>query len=71
MATGLPGTDDEQEERWYGYPLVGETARLDLKLARAVGGAVISVEVYGAVGDVLRGQVVLVCAVAAGYGLSR
>jgi hypothetical protein len=67
----LPGTDDEQEERWYDYPLVGETARLDLKLAQAVGGAVILVEVCGAVGEVLRGQVELVCDVAASYGMSR
>ncbi|WP_143590151.1 hypothetical protein [Thermoactinospora rubra] len=44
VETALPGTDDEQEERWYDYPLVGSTARLDLKLARSVGGSEISVE---------------------------
>ncbi|MGW0485276.1 hypothetical protein [Nonomuraea sp. NPDC003214] len=71
VETGLSSTDDEQEERWHGYPLVGETARLDLRLAQAVGGSVISVEVYGAVGDVLREQVELACDVAAAYGMSR
>ncbi|MGW0485271.1 hypothetical protein [Nonomuraea sp. NPDC003214] len=47
------------------------STRLDLRLAQAVGGSVVSVEVYGAVGDVLRGQVELACDVAAAYGMSR
>ncbi|NUW44881.1 hypothetical protein [Nonomuraea rhodomycinica] len=69
VEAALPGTDDEREEGWYGYPLVGEVTRLDLRLARAVGGTVISVEVRGAVGDVLRGQVELACDLAATYDM--
>ncbi|MCP2362721.1 hypothetical protein HD597_009741 [Nonomuraea thailandensis] len=45
--------------------------RLDLRLAQAVGGRVVSVEVYGDADDVLRRRVGLACDVAAAYGLSR
>ncbi|GAA3109892.1 hypothetical protein GCM10010485_55070 [Streptosporangium carneum] len=71
VETGLPDTDDERQKRWYGYPLVGTVARLDLKLARAVGGTEVSVEVYGAADDVLRAQVRLVCDMAASYDIGR
>ncbi|MCF6469316.1 hypothetical protein FAF44_13065 [Nonomuraea sp. MG754425] len=71
VETGLTGTDDERENGRHSYPLVGETGRLDLELAQAVGGTVISVEVYGVVDEVLRGQVELACDVAAAYGMSR
>ncbi|GAA3197955.1 hypothetical protein [Nonomuraea roseoviolacea] len=69
VEAALPHTDDEREAGWYGYPLVGEVTRLDLRLARAVGGAVVSVEVRGVVDEVLRGQVELACDVAAAYDL--
>lgn len=71
VESALPYTDDEQSARRYDYPLVGATARLDLRLARAVGGTEISVEVYGAADDVLRAQVELACDLAATYVLSR
>ncbi|NUW33741.1 hypothetical protein HTZ77_20210 [Nonomuraea sp. SMC257] len=69
VEAALPHTDDEREEGWYGYPLVGEVTRLDLRPARSVGGAVVSVEVRGVVDDVLRGQLELACDIAATYDM--
>ncbi|MEV0830761.1 hypothetical protein [Nonomuraea rubra] len=71
VGCALPDIDDEQEERWYGYPLAGRGTRLDLRLAQAVGGSVVMVEVYGDADDVQRGRVELACDVAAAYGMSR
>ncbi|GGQ28849.1 hypothetical protein [Streptosporangium pseudovulgare] len=68
IRTALPDTDDEQAERWYDHPLIGAMARLDVRLAQAVGGTVISVEVFGVrKDDLLHAQVKLACDLAAAY----
>ncbi|MFG2975561.1 hypothetical protein ACGFYY_21610 [Streptomyces sp. NPDC048331] len=40
-------TDDERADRWYSYPLVGDTLEVEVRLARSVGGEEVSVAVHG------------------------
>ncbi|MFJ9871055.1 hypothetical protein [Streptomyces sp. NPDC101165] len=42
---GLAYTDDEDPDRWYGYPLVGSDHHIEVRLARAVGGDEVFVRV--------------------------
>ncbi|GII28881.1 hypothetical protein [Planotetraspora mira] len=69
MAIGaaLPDTDDENEGRWYSYPLVGGKATLELRLAQAVGGCELSFEVFGSADEVLSAQIRLAGDMAAQY----
>ncbi|MEU8196030.1 hypothetical protein AB0C10_19805 [Microbispora amethystogenes] len=69
MAIGaaLPTTDDEDEGRWYSYPLVGPKTTLELRLAQAVGGCELSFEVFGSADEVLSAQIKLVGDMAAQY----
>ncbi|WP_433243046.1 hypothetical protein [Actinomadura nitritigenes] len=46
VVLGLEGTDDEQDSRWYSYPLVGHQ-QLDVALAHAIGSDVVSVRIDG------------------------
>ncbi|MFD4571095.1 hypothetical protein ACFWNK_07865 [Streptomyces sp. NPDC058417] len=48
VAAAVQDTDDETSGRWYTYPLAGADATVDVALARAVGGAEVSVRVTGA-----------------------
>ncbi|GII57912.1 hypothetical protein Pth03_63010 [Planotetraspora thailandica] len=65
--TALPDTDDENDERWYSYPLVGAKATLELRLAQAVGGFELSFEVFGPADEALSAQIKLVGDLAAQY----
>jgi hypothetical protein len=52
----LPGTDDEREDGWFEYPLVGAPP-LRVRLAQAVGAAPVSVRVSGDMDDLLEARV--------------
>ena len=68
--TALPHTDDEQPpSAWYIYPLVGRT-RLDLHVARSVGGSEVSVSVQGTVSSRSRIRVELLLDVMARYAVA-
>ncbi|MFJ9725413.1 hypothetical protein ACIRP3_21935 [Streptomyces sp. NPDC101209] len=68
--TALPHTDDEQpRSAWYAYPLVGRT-RLDLHVARSVGGGEVSVSVRGTVDSRTRIRVELLVDVMARYAVA-
>ncbi|GAA4199779.1 hypothetical protein [Microbispora amethystogenes] len=67
VGTALTDTDDEDEGRWYSYPLVGVKATLGLKLAQSVGGCELSFEVFGSADDVLAAQIKLARDMAAKY----
>ncbi|MER5449047.1 hypothetical protein ABT065_26000 [Streptomyces sp. NPDC002764] len=68
--TALPDTDDEQpRSAWYTYPLVGRT-RVDLHVARSVGGSEVSVSVQGTVDSRTRIRVELLLDVMARYAVA-
>ncbi|MFC8515812.1 hypothetical protein [Streptomyces sp. NPDC057257] len=68
--TALPDTDDEQpRSAWYAYPLVGRD-RVDLRIARSVGGSEISVSVEGTVPDHTRSRVGLLLDIMARYEIA-
>ncbi|MEU6212796.1 hypothetical protein ABZ891_23215 [Streptomyces sp. NPDC047023] len=48
VALAVEATDDERTDGWYSYLLVGEHRRLEVRLARAVGGDELMVAVKGA-----------------------
>lgn len=67
--TAFPGTDDEQpRSAWYTYPLVGRD-RVDLHIARSVGGSEVSVSVQGTVDSRVRNRVELLLDIMARYDL--
>ncbi|MCX5173585.1 hypothetical protein OG616_36925 [Streptomyces antibioticus] len=49
VALALAGTDDEHADHWYSYPLVGSMHKIQVRLARSVGGDEVSVNVSGVV----------------------
>ncbi|MGW2828843.1 hypothetical protein [Streptomyces sp. NPDC001286] len=68
--TALPGTDDEQpRSAWYTYPLVGRT-RLELHVARSVGGSEVSVSDQGTVDSRTRIRLELLLDVMARYAVA-
>ncbi|WP_458245399.1 hypothetical protein [Streptomyces sp. MAI_2237] len=68
--TALPHTDDEQpRSAWYTHPLVGRT-RVDLHIARSVGGGEVSVSVQGTVDSRSRIRVELLVDVMARYAIT-
>ncbi|MEU9389298.1 hypothetical protein AB0D86_04755 [Streptomyces sp. NPDC048324] len=70
IGTALPHTDDEQPRSvWYAYPLVGRT-RVDLRVARSVGGSEVSVSVRGMVDSRTRIRVELLVDVMARYAVA-
>lgn len=71
VGTALPDTDDEQADRWYEYPLIGTDGVLTLRLARSVGGSVVSVELLGEADTALRCRIELACDLAAIYMICR
>ncbi|GAB2814398.1 hypothetical protein GCM10027176_18750 [Actinoallomurus bryophytorum] len=46
IVLGLEGTDDDRDDCWYSYPLVGDQ-HLNVALAHAVGSYVVSVRIEG------------------------
>ncbi|WP_329545779.1 hypothetical protein [Streptomyces sp. NBC_01356] len=67
--TALLDTDDEQPpSAWYTYPLVGRD-RVDLHIARSVGGSEVSVSVRGTVDNRVRTRVELLLDIMARYDL--
>ncbi|MFD3929448.1 hypothetical protein [Streptomyces sp. NPDC058614] len=67
--TALPDTDDEQpRSAWYTYPLVGRD-RVDIHIARSVGGSEVSVSVQGTVASRVRDRVELLLDIMARYHL--
>jgi hypothetical protein len=56
VETALPATDDEREDGWYEYPLVGEPP-LRVRLARAVGAAPVTVVVTGEMDEPLASRI--------------
>ncbi|NUQ97687.1 MAG: hypothetical protein HOY79_14415 [Streptomyces sp.] len=66
---GLPGTDDDRPATdWFLYPLVGRT-RVDLRVAQAVGGSVVSIQLLGTADDTLTVQAGTVIRVLSQYGV--
>lgn len=51
---GVERTDDEEPDGWYAYPLVGAEATLEVHLAQALGGDVVSVRITRAESPELR-----------------
>ncbi|MFF3453722.1 hypothetical protein ACFYXH_05210 [Streptomyces sp. NPDC002730] len=47
VALAMEETNDEQADRWYSYPLVGDVHEVEVQLARSVGGDEVSVTVNG------------------------
>ncbi|MGW3287369.1 hypothetical protein ACWDR3_22300 [Streptomyces sp. NPDC001002] len=67
IETALSDTDDEQpRSAWYVYPLVGHS-RVDLQLARSVGGSEVSVSVQGNVNSRVRARLDLLLNIMARY----
>ncbi|MCG3043984.1 hypothetical protein L7D48_25980 [Streptomyces sp. S1A] len=47
VEAALPATDDERDDGWYSYPLVGPDQAVRVRLATAVGSDVVCVEISG------------------------
>lgn len=47
VEAALPATGDERDDGWYAYPLVGADQTVQVRLATAVGGDVVCVEISG------------------------
>lgn len=56
VETALPTTDDEREDGWFEYPLVGAPP-LRVHLAQAVGAAPVSVRVAGDMDHLLAARI--------------
>lgn len=68
--TALPDTDDEQpRSTWYTYPLVGRS-RVDLHVARSVGGSEVSMSVQGTVDSRVRSRIDLLFDIMARYEIA-
>jgi hypothetical protein len=66
VSTGLPDTDDEQADGWFAYPLVG-VRQVEVRLAHAVGGNEVSVEVSDIADERTRESIELLLSVFARY----
>lgn len=55
LAGALEATDDESTDGWFSYPLTGAPP-LQVSLARAVGGSVVSVRMHGDIDPVLAAR---------------
>jgi hypothetical protein len=56
LVGALDDTDDESETAWFRYPLMG-TPAVVVRLARAVGGSVVSVRVEGDIDMILGARI--------------
>jgi hypothetical protein len=56
IAAALPATDDDREDGWYEYPLVG-VPPLRVRLAQAVGAVPVMVTVAGQMDEVLAARI--------------
>lgn len=64
---GLSGTDDDRPATaWFRYPLAGRT-QVDLRIAQAVGGSAVSIQLLGTADDTLTAQAEAVIGVLSQY----
>lgn len=56
LTGALAQTDDESADGWFDYPLEGRPPVV-VSLARAVGGTVVSIRVYGTIDPVLAARI--------------
>lgn len=70
ISDALPDTDDEEDDGWYVYPLMGGPP-VELRLAQAVGGGEVSVQLIGSTNEELRGKVELLLSSPATWSLCR
>ncbi|MFJ4782910.1 hypothetical protein [Streptomyces sp. NPDC088794] len=70
IAGALPDTDDDQPRAtWFTYPLVGRS-RIDLRIARSVGGSEVSVHVEGPATSRFRIRIELLLGIMARYRIA-
>jgi hypothetical protein len=66
VSTALGRTDDERSDGWYVHPLVGDQ-QVDMRLAQAVGGDEVSVNIGDTAPEHLREKIALLLSVFARY----